>query len=76
MSRSGVYLSMALWALLGLLALAVAWHLVALTYPDWHVAARMAGGVLAFNMVYWLRAFARRRGWAMISYAPGQNPRQ
>lgn len=70
MSRANVYVSMALWSVLGLLAMAAGWLLVAQTYPDWHIAARMAGGVLAYNMVYWLRAFARRRGWAIPSYAP------
>lgn len=70
MSQSNVYVSMAMWAILGLLAMLADWQLMAQAYPDWHVGARLAAGVLAFNMVYWARAFARRRGWAMPSYAP------
>lgn len=71
MARSNIYASIAMWAALGLLAFFAAWQLVSQAYPEWHVAARMAAGILAFNMVYWVRAYARTRGWAMASYAPG-----
>lgn len=70
MSRPRIYASMGMWAVLGLLALIVTWQIVAQAYPEWHLVARMAAGILAFNMVYWIRAFARRRGWAIGSYAP------
>ena len=73
MPRRRNYASMLMWALLGLLAMAAAWHVVAQAYPDWHLAAPMAAGILAFNMVYWLRAYARRRGWAIESYSQGVN---
>ena len=72
MSRSSIYMSMAMWAAFGLLALVAAWQTVAQAYPEWHLAARAAAGILAFNMVYRLRAFARSRGWAIPSYAPGE----
>lgn len=71
MSRRKIYVSMLTWAALGLVAMAATWLMLAQAYPDWHVAAYMAAGVLAFNMVYWLRAYARKRGWAIASYAPG-----
>ena len=73
MSRTSVYASMLMWAVLGLIAFAAGWQLLASTYPEWHIAARMAAGVLGFNMVYWFRAYARKRGWAMASYAPGES---
>lgn len=76
MSRPSIYVSMGMWAVLGLLALVAAWQMVAQAYPEWHLAARVAAGILAFNMVYWLRAFARRRGWAIASYAPEESRRQ
>ena len=76
MSRSSIYISIVMWAVLGLLSLVAAWQMVMLVYPEWHLAARAAAGILAFNMVYWLRAFARRRGWAIASYAPGESGRQ
>ena len=72
MPRRRIYASVLMWTALGLLAMAAAWHVVAQTYPGWHLAA-MAAGILAFNMVYWLRACARRRGWAIESYSPGVN---
>ena len=75
MLRSSIYVSMVMWAVLGLFALFAAWQMVMHAYPEWHPAARAAAGILAFNMVYWLRAFARRRGWAIASYAPQENGR-
>ena len=76
MSRSSIYASMVMWAALGLVALVATWQMIAQAYPEWHVATRMAAGILAFNMVYWLRAFARRRGWAISSYAPEETRHQ
>ena len=76
MSRRTIYASIVMWALLGLLAMATTWWMVAQAYPDWHVVAYMAAGILAFNMVYGLRAYARRRGWAIASYSPGAMRRQ
>jgi hypothetical protein len=70
MSRLRIYASMVTWAMLGLLAMILTWQIVAQTYPQWHLVARLGLGILAFNMVYWVRAFARRRGWAIASYAP------
>ena len=47
-----------MWAVLGLLALVAAWQMVMQACPEWHLVARAAAGILAFNMVYWLRADA------------------
>ena len=76
MSRPNIYVSMVMWAVLGLFALLVTWQMVAHVYPEWHLAARFAPGILAFNLIYWLRAFARKRGWAIASYAPEESRRQ
>lgn len=70
MSRTSVYMSMTLWFALGLVAMWGGWQLVAQAYPDWHVMARLAAGIIAFQMIYGLRSLAREKGWAMRSYAP------
>jgi hypothetical protein len=70
MSPRKIYISMIMWAAFGLMAMATAWLIAAQAYPEWHPAAYMAVAILAFNAVYWLRAYARKRGWAVASYAP------
>jgi hypothetical protein len=70
MSPRKIYSSMIMWAAFGLMTMAATWWVAAHVYPEWHPAAYMAVAILAFNTVYWLRAYARKRGWAVASYAP------
>lgn len=70
MSQRKTYASIIVWAAFGLMAMAATWIMAVHVYPEWHPAARMTVAIVAFNAVYWLRTFARKRGWAVPSYAP------
>lgn len=70
MSRTSVWISMVSWAVSALL---LAWASVRVTsavYPDLHAGLLLMVWIFAAQAVYGLRSFARRRGWAMASYAP------
>lgn len=70
MSQRKIYASIVIWAAFGLMAMATTWTIAAQVYPEWHPAAYMTVAIVAFNAVYWLRAYARKRGWAVTTYAP------
>lgn len=70
MSRTGVWISIISWAVLAVMTAWASVRVVNIAYPDLHPGLLAMTGFFAVQAVYGLRSFARRRGWAMASYAP------
>jgi len=70
MTRPSVVRSIAIWGICAITAAVALTAALSALYPQLHFGALALVGMLTVFAVYSMRGFARRRGWAMESYAP------
>ncbi|MEB2843605.1 hypothetical protein GAO09_05570 [Rhizobiales bacterium RZME27] len=70
MSRTSVWISMISWTVLAVVTAWTSVRVASAVYPDLHPGLFLIVWIFAIQAVYGIRGFARRRGWAMASYAP------
>ncbi len=70
MSRTSVWVSMISWAVLAVMTAWIGVRVISAAYSDAHSGLRLMVWIFAIQGVYGIRGFARKRGWAMASYAP------
>lgn len=70
MSRTSVWISMIFWAVLAVVTAWASVRVISTAYSDAHSGLLLMVWIFAIQAVYGIRGFARRRGWAMSSYAP------
>jgi hypothetical protein len=70
MKRVHVWRSIVFWAVCAaLFAAVVCWALTAI-FPSLHIGFLGLAAFVSVQAVYLLRSFARKRGWALSTYAP------
>jgi hypothetical protein len=67
---SKIWMSITLWAVAAALVAVAACFVLMTLYPSVHPGILLITAFLGVQLVYLVRAYARRRGWAIATYAP------